>query len=173
MFGQLGVNAVDVAAGQVDFVQRHDHGDVGRFGVMYCLDGLRHNAVVCGDDKHDDVGHICASCPHSRKRLVARRIEECNLTLPDVDLICADVLGDSACLAGGNVSGADFIQQARFAVVNVAEHSGYDGASFDVWTGSVFKFRCVSGLRATPCVRRAVRCRVPSQTSSATSVLMV
>ncbi len=99
MFGQLGVNAVDVAAGQVDFVQRDDDGDVGRLGVMYGFDGLRHYAVVGGDDQHDDVGHIGASCPHSRKCLVARGIEECNLALADVYLVCADVLGDSACFA--------------------------------------------------------------------------
>ena len=72
------VDAVEVDAGQVDLVQRHDDRHVGRPGVADRFLGLRHDAVVGRHDQHGDIGHVGAAGPHLGERLVARRIDEGN-----------------------------------------------------------------------------------------------
>jgi hypothetical protein len=47
------------------------------------LEGLRHHAVVGGDDEHGDVGQLCAAGAQGGERLVARRVEEGDLALAD------------------------------------------------------------------------------------------
>ena len=51
-------------------------GHLGRLGVVERLDRLGHDAVVGGDDEHDDVGGLGATGAHGGERLVARRVDE-------------------------------------------------------------------------------------------------
>ena len=90
------------------------------------LDGLRHDAVVGGNDQHDDIRHLGAAGAHGGERLVARRIDERDLlAVGSRHLIGADVLRDATGLAAGNVGLADRIQQRGLAVIDVA-HDGHD-----------------------------------------------
>ena len=64
MLGELAEDALDIAVGGlglVDLVERDDHGHAGGLAVVDGLDGLRHDAVVGGDNEHDDVGDIRAA----------------------------------------------------------------------------------------------------------------
>ncbi len=81
------------------------------------------DAVVGGDDEHDDVGHLRAARAHRGERLVARRVEEDDVAAVGVHLVGADVLRDAAGLARGDVGLADGVEQRRLAVVDVA-HDG-------------------------------------------------
>src|SRR6266704_3584863 len=112
----------------VDLVDRHDDGDFGRSGVMNRLDRLRHHTVVRSNHQHDDVGHFCTACAHRRKRLVARRIQECDHAARRLDVVGADVLGDAARFARGDLRAADVIEQRRFSVVHVPHDSDHGRA---------------------------------------------
>jgi len=89
-------------------------GTSARPGVMDRLDRLRHHAVVGRDHQHDDVGHFCTACAHRRKGLVARCIEERDHAARRLHVIRADVLGDSARLARGDLGAADVIEEEVF-----------------------------------------------------------
>ena len=115
---RVGVVAVDLVDGDDD---RH----LGRLGVVDRLDGLGHDAVVGGDDQHDDVGGLGAAGPHGGERLVAGGVDEGDRLAVLLDLVGADVLGDAAGLAGDDVGVADAVEQQRLAVVDVA-HDGDD-----------------------------------------------
>ena len=52
---ELPANAIEIAAGLVDLVDRDDDRHLRRFRVLDRLDRLRHDAVVGCDDEHDDV----------------------------------------------------------------------------------------------------------------------
>src|SRR6185312_3391277 len=99
---------------------------VRRLGVIDGLDRLRHHAVVGGHHQHHDVGHVRAARPHGGEGRVAGRVQEGHaLAVLQPHLVGADVLGDAAVLAGHHVGGAQRVQQARLAVVDVA-HDGHD-----------------------------------------------
>ena len=67
--GRIGVLAVDLVDGDHD---RH----LGGPGVVECLEGLGHHAVVGGHHEHHDVGGLGATGPHGGERLVARGVDE-------------------------------------------------------------------------------------------------
>ncbi len=125
VLGQLVADALGVGARLVDLVDRDDDRHAGLLGVVDRLDGLRHHAVVGGDHQHDDVGHLGAAGAHRGERLVARRVEEDDVAPVRVNLVGADVLGDAAGLARGDVGLADGVEQRRLAVVDVT-HDGDD-----------------------------------------------
>ena len=62
--------------------ERHDDRYAGRLGVADGLLGLRHDAVVGGDDEHGDIGDVGAAGPHLGEGLVAWSIDERNLAAP-------------------------------------------------------------------------------------------
>lgn len=90
------------------------------------LDGLRHDAVIGGDHEHDHVGDLGTAGAHGGKGLMARGVDERDLTTVDRNLGGTDVLGDAAGLAAPHVGVADGIEQARLAVVDVS-HDGDHG----------------------------------------------
>ena len=123
--GQLGLDAVRVGVRLVDLVEGDDDRHLGRLGVADRLERLGHHAVVGGDHDHRDVGHPGAAGAHGGERLVTRRVEEDDALAVLGDLARADVLGDPAALAGGDLGRPDGVEQARLAVVDVA-HDGHD-----------------------------------------------
>ncbi len=74
--GQLLLDPVGLGIGLVDLVDGHDHRHLGGANVVDRLLGLRHDAVVGGDDDDRDVGHLGAARAHGGERLVAGRVEE-------------------------------------------------------------------------------------------------
>ena len=56
---------------------------------------------------------------------VAGRVEEGDLAALELDLVGADVLGDAARLAGGDMGLADGVEQRGLAVVDVAEDADH------------------------------------------------
>ena len=67
--GELVAHPVGLGALLVDLVDGDQHRHVGGAGVVDRLLGLRHHAVVGGDDDHGDVGDLGAAGPHRRERL--------------------------------------------------------------------------------------------------------
>jgi hypothetical protein len=88
-----------VGALLVDLVDRDEHRDLRRLGVVDGLLGLRLHAVVGRDHDDRDVGDARAAGAHGGERLVARGVEEGDRLAALVDLVGADVLGDAAGLA--------------------------------------------------------------------------
>src|ERR1051326_7455913 len=127
VLGELLPDPLRVGIRLVDLVHRDDDRDVCRLGVTDRFDRLRHDVVVGGHDKHDDIGQLRAARSHRREGLVTGGIEKRD-ALFSVHLhhIRADVLGDPACLARDDVAAPDVIEQRRLAVVDVA-HDGDDG----------------------------------------------
>ena len=113
-------HAVRVGVRDVDLVDRDDDRDVGRTCVADRLLRLRHHAVVGGDDEHGDVRHLRAAGAHRGERLVARSVEERQLSPVDVGLVRTDVLRDPAGLGVDDGRGANRVEQRRLAVVDVA-----------------------------------------------------
>ena len=101
---QIGAHPPGVGIGAIDLVDGDDDRDLRRLGMVDGLHGLRHDAVVGGDDEDDDVGHLGAARPHLREGGVAGGIDEGDLAARGARyLIGADVLGDAARLLGGDV----------------------------------------------------------------------
>ena len=70
--GELAADLFGVGALFVDLVDGDQHRHVGGAGVVDRLLGLRHDAVVGGDDHDDDVGDLGAAGAHRREGGVAR-----------------------------------------------------------------------------------------------------
>ena len=103
---------VDVRRWQIDFVDRHHDFDVGRgLGVINRLDRLRHDAVICSDDQHDNVGDVRAPRAHRGKRGVTRRVDERDLVSFVIDRVSADVLSNSAGFARCDPRFSDRVHQ--------------------------------------------------------------
>ena len=126
MLQQLLADAVGVGAGAVDLVNRDDDGNVRGFRVFDRLDGLRHDAVIGGDHQDHDVGHTCAAGAHGGEGLMAGGVQKSDFGAGgEFHLIGADMLGDAASLMRRDASMAERIQQAGFAVIDMA-HDGDD-----------------------------------------------
>ena len=119
VLGQLLLDALGVGVGLIHLVDGNDDGDLGGLGVVDGLDGLRLDAVLRRNDEDRDIRDHRAAGTHGGERLMARGIEEGDGLALDLHLIGADVLGDAARLAGGDVGIADIVEQARLAVVDV------------------------------------------------------
>ncbi len=131
--GELLFDAIGQGVGLIDFVDGDDDGDFGGVSVVDGLDGLRHDAIVGSGDENDDVSGFGAAGTHAGEGLVAGGIEEDDLAseggrglVGDANFVGADVLGDAAGFAAGNVGGANGIEERGFAVIDVA-HDGDDG----------------------------------------------
>src|SRR5208337_4354151 len=144
--GELLLDALGVGFGLVDLVDGYDDGDVGGLGVVDSLQGLRHNAVVGGHHDDHDVSDLCAAGSHAGEGFVAGGIEEDDLAagggrafLGELHFVSADVLGDAAGFAFGNMGFANVIEQRSFAVIDVA-HDGDDRRAWDFKLAGVFGF---------------------------------
>ena len=93
--------------------------------------GLRHDAVVGGNDDDGDVGNLSTTGTHGGERLVTRSIQEGDMaSVLQCHVVCTDVLGNATCLTGDNVGLADVVEQRGLTVVNVTHH-GYDGGAWN------------------------------------------
>ena len=58
LFLQLALDANEIRAGQIDFVDRDHDLHLGGAGMVDGLDRRRHDAVVCRHHEDDDVGDV-------------------------------------------------------------------------------------------------------------------
>ena len=79
IFCQFLFDSVYVRAGLVDFVDRHDDLDSGCPGVIDCLNGLRHDAVVRSNNQDGNIRRIGAAHTHGRESFMTGRVEEGDL----------------------------------------------------------------------------------------------
>ena len=102
------------------------------------LDGLGHDAVIGSDDQNRDIGHVRAAGTHGGECLVARRVEEGDQAVVDLDLISTDGLCDAAGLARGNIGLADGVKDTGLAVVNVAHDADDRRTLHQIFGGVLF-----------------------------------
>ena len=119
VLGELLLDALGVGLGLIHLVDGHDDGDTGGLGVVDGLHGLGHDTVLGGHHQNGDIRYHGAAGAHGGKGLVAGGVQERDGLAVDLHLICADVLGDAARLAGGHMGVADIVQQTGLAVVHV------------------------------------------------------
>ena len=118
---QFGAHAFRLRIGPIDLVDRDNHRHFRRFGVIYRLDRLRHDAVVGGDHQHDGIRHLGTACTHGAEGGVARRVDERDLVAGRRShLVGADVLGDAASFACRHIGRTNRIEQRSLAVIDVA-----------------------------------------------------
>src|SRR3954471_6953830 len=131
---ELAASLRRVGAFLVDLVDGDDNRDVSRLRVVERLDGLRHHAVVGGDDEDRDVRDLRTTGTHGGERLVARCVDEGDRAVLVLDrrvhLVGTDVLGDAAGLARLHVGRADRVEQLGLSVVDVS-HDGHDRRTGD------------------------------------------
>ena len=79
--------------------------------MVNCLFGLRHYGVIGSNDDNGNVCHLRAPCTHCGKGLVARGVQEGDMSaIGKGDIICSNVLGNSSGLSGYDVGLADVVQ---------------------------------------------------------------
>ena len=110
MAHQLLLEALRICFGFIDLVHRHNDRHASRFRVVDRLNRLRHHAIIGRHDQNDDVGRLGAPRTHGRKRLVTWRIEEGNNPTRRLDVVGADVLGNSAGLTCRHLRATDRIE---------------------------------------------------------------
>ncbi len=104
VLGQFLFDFVGVCSLFVYLVYRHDYGDAGSLGVVYCLYGLRHYAVVRRNNQYCDIRNLSTAHTHSRECLVSRGVEEGYLPVVHPYPVSTDVLSYAACLFCNDIS---------------------------------------------------------------------
>jgi hypothetical protein len=104
--GELLLHAIRQSSRFIDLVDGNNDRHFGSVCVIDGFEGLRHHAIICSDDQHNDVGCLRSTGTHTGKGFVARRVEEHNLAsecgralILNRNFVRADVLRDSARLA--------------------------------------------------------------------------
>ena len=108
---QLLLDAIQIRFGTINFVDSDDNRNFGGLGVVQSLNRLRHYAFVRSHDQHDDVRNLGATRAHRREGLMARSIDEADLTTVNLDHVSANMLRNSAEFTFGNAGMADSIEQ--------------------------------------------------------------
>ena len=133
VLGQLLEHAVRVCVFLINLVDSDDDRDACRLGMVDCLDGLRHDAVIRCDNQNRNIGDLCAAGTHGRKCRMARGVEEGDRTAVDLDAVCTDVLRDAAGFACGNVGLADGVEQGGLTVVDMAHDDDNRASRLEVF----------------------------------------
>src|SRR5580693_700996 len=121
----------DICVRFIDFIDRNYQSDFALV-LFYEPDNffcLRHDAVICCNDKNNNVRHSGASCAHGRKSSMAWSVKKGDGLWP----ICItsvsgwnwhrkspDVLSDTASLALGHGCGTQCVKQSSFTMIDVA-----------------------------------------------------
>ena len=122
----------------INFVDGDEDRNFRGLRVVERFQRLRHDAVIGGDDEHDDVRDVRAAGAHGAECRVAGRVEKRDLRqllfafgMRHGNRVGADVLRDAAGLARRDVGLADDVEQRGFAVVNMAHDGDNRRAGFD------------------------------------------
>src|SRR5690606_33738333 len=126
VLGQLLLHPIRVSFRLVDFVHRHNNGNIRRFRMVDRLNGLGHHSVIGGHHQYGDVRHLGAAGAHGGKGGVSGSIQKGDLLPAGLHLVCTDMLSNPSRLRGGNFGLANRIQQRGFSVVHVT-HDRHHG----------------------------------------------
>src|SRR3989337_455061 len=91
--------------------------------MVYCLNGLWHNAIISRYHEHNNIGYLCASGAHCSKCLMARGIQKSYITFVKMHMICAYMLGYASCLAPSYIGLSYSIQEGSLTMVNMPHNS--------------------------------------------------
>ena len=122
-----------VGVGFVDFIDRHDQGHLGGFGVVDGLDGLGHDPVIGRHHEDDDIRHLRPAGAHGREGLMAGRVQEDDPAVIHLDFVGSDVLGDASRFARRHVGLANRVQQRGLAVVHMPHDGDHRGPGNQVF----------------------------------------
>jgi hypothetical protein len=136
VLGELTTDLRRIGTHLVDLVDCHDHRYFGCQGVIQCLDGLWHDAVVGRDHQHGDIGRLGTTGTHRRKRLVTWSVDKGDLAFLVLhfggNLVRADGLGDATRLTGHHVRLPDRVEQLRLAMIDMAHHRDDRRPGFEI-----------------------------------------
>ena len=149
MFRQLLHDEVRVGPFLIDFVDGHDDGHLGGFGMVDGFNGLGHDAIIGSHHQYGNICHLGTTGTHGRKGFMPRSIQENDGPALADHPVCTDVLGDTAGFPCRHVGLPDGIQQRSLAVVHVT-HDGHHRRTGYPQCRVIFHFRHFRGI----CFRR-------------------
>ena len=91
--------------------------------MVNCFKSLRHNTVICSNNKNNDIGNLSTASTHHSECFVTRSIKEGDFSLLCRNLICTDLLSNTARFSCNHVCVTDCIKSLCLTVVNVT-HNG-------------------------------------------------
>ena len=107
----------------VHFVNSHNNRDICCFCVVDAFNGLRHNTVICSNNKDRNIGYHRTSGAHGSKGLVSRCVQESNRTAVDLNRIGSDMLCNAARFTGSYICMTNIVKKRCLAVVNVSHNN--------------------------------------------------
>ena len=126
MLQQFAAHALRFGVRLIDFVDRHDHRDIGGARMGDRFRRLRHDAIVRGDDENDNVRDLGAARAHRGECRVTGGVDERYLrAVRPGDLIGANMLSDAAGLPGDDIGVPDRVEQRRLAMIDMT-HDRHD-----------------------------------------------
>ena len=145
--GQFSFDPFGICIGLVDFIDRYDNRNFCGLGMVDGFYGLRHDAVIGGNHKNDQIGNLCPAGAHLGKRFMARGIQKNDLAFIRIDIVSADMLRDSAGFILRNFGFTNDVKKRCFAVIHVTHDGDHRGPGdelvgiirFDLQDGLFFK----------------------------------
>ena len=130
---QLVLDAVQIGIFLVDLVDSHHQRYTCGFRVLDRFFGLRHHAVVSGNNQYHDVGQLSTACTHGGKRRMPRSIQEGHHAIVGFNVVGTDMLGNATRFTGCHLGATDVVKQRGLAVVNVT-HDSYHRCTANLFT---------------------------------------
>ena len=118
-------NVIGISLGLIHFVNCYDNINACGLCVVYSLNGLGHYTVVGGYYQNCDIGGLSTSHTHGGEGLVTGGVKEGDVLTVGLYAVCAYGLGNSACLALGDVGVSDSVKDGGLTVVNVTHNANY------------------------------------------------
>ena len=127
----------------INLVNSDNDWDICCLSVVKSFDGLWHNAVICSYNQDRNISDLRTTGTHSCEGFVTRCIDECDCAfgtiMHTVNLVCTDVLSNSAGFRLNNFSLTDCIQETSLTVIDVT-HDGNDWRAHDeIFISNIFK----------------------------------
>ena len=132
IFGEFFLNPVWICSFFIHLVDGNNQGNASSLCMVDGFYSLWHDTVIRSNNQNRNICNISTSCTHCGERFVSRCIEESNFLAVASDLICTDVLGDTAGFACSDVGVTDVVQNGSFPVVNVTHNNDNRRAFFGV-----------------------------------------
>jgi hypothetical protein len=83
---------------------------------------LRHYAVVCGNDQHNDVGNASTTCSHFTKRRMPWSVNKGNCLAFVINLIGSNMLSNPACFASSYIRLTQPVDERRLTMVHMTKN---------------------------------------------------
>src|SRR5690606_38363517 len=120
--GQAVLDVVRIGFGLVDLVDCNDQGHPSGFRMLDRFLCLRHDAIISCHHQDHDIGRLRTTGTHGGKRGVTRGIQEGHHAALGLNVVGADMLGDAASFARGDLGATNVVEQRGLAMVDVTHH---------------------------------------------------